>query len=31
MQTELLNSVKAGEFNFTAPRGDYLLRITAGK
>jgi len=31
MKTELLNSVKAGEFNFAAPRADYLLRITAGK
>ncbi len=31
MKTEALGTVKPGEYNITAPRADYLLRITAGK
>jgi len=31
MTTETLNSAEPGEFNFTAPKNDYLLKITAGR
>ena len=31
LTTKRLDSAKPGEFTFTAPRPDYLLRITAGK
>ncbi len=31
MKTEKLAVAKAGEFNFTAPRADFLLRIEVGK